>query len=47
MKYSHDLIMSVREMLDRHWSVADMAAKLNIDPQDVQNILNLINNLLT
>lgn len=46
-KISHDLVMAVREMLDRHWSVADMAARLNIDPEDVRTILEIINQMLT
>jgi len=46
-KISHDLILAVREMLERHWTIADMAAKLNVDPDDVQLVVNIINNILT
>jgi hypothetical protein len=46
-KISHDLIMAVREMLERHWSIADMAAKLNVDYDDVRIIVELINQVLT
>ncbi len=44
---NHDLVMAVREMLERHWSAAEMAAKLNIDPDDVRLILEIINQTLT
>jgi hypothetical protein len=43
MKFSRDLILSIREMLDRHWGVADIAAKMNLDITDVQTIIDIIN----
>ena len=42
-----DIILSVREMMDRHFTVSDMAAKLNISVEMVQQAIDLINNLLT
>ena len=42
-----DIILSVREMMDRHFTVSDMAAKLNISVEMVQQAINFINNLLT
>ena len=42
-----DIILSVREMMDRHFTVSDMAAKLNISVEIVQQAIDLINNLLT
>lgn len=45
--YTRDIINEVRGMLERHWSVADIAARLNIDADDVRTIIDLINNLLT
>ena len=42
-----DIILSVREMMDRHFTVSDMAAKLNIGVEMVQQAINFINNLLT
>lgn len=43
----HDLVLAVREMLDRNWDVYEMAAKLKIDPYAVQLIIDFINNTLT
>jgi DNA-directed RNA polymerase specialized sigma subunit len=45
MKFNRDLIMSIREMLERHWNTAEIAAKLNLDATDVQNIINIINSV--
>jgi len=42
-----DIILSVREMMDRHFTVSDMAAKINISVEMVQQAIDLINNLLT
>ena len=42
-----DIILAVREMMDRHFTVSDMAAKLNISVELVQQALDIINNLLT
>ena len=43
----HHMIMSVREMLERNWDIATMAARLHMDPETVQAIVNLINNIAT
>jgi hypothetical protein len=45
MKFSRDLILSIREMLERHWNTAEIAAKLNLDATDVQTIINIINSV--
>ena len=42
-----DIIMAVREMMDRHFTVSDMAAKLNISTEVVKLAVDFINNLLT
>ena len=44
---SRDIVLSVREMLERHYSVSDMAAKLNISVEVVQMAMDFINNILT
>lgn len=44
---TRDLIGAVREMLERHWDVVDIAHKMNLDPSDVQIIINIINNIAT
>jgi len=47
LPWSHDAIMSVREMLERHWDVYEMASKLRMDPHVVQAIVDFLNNVLT
>lgn len=47
MKYSRDLILQVREMLERGWDISTIASKIRIDPYTVQAIVDFINNLLT
>ena len=41
----HTLYTAVREMLERHWDVYQIAAKLKIDPATVQVVIDMINNL--
>ena len=43
----HDLIQQVREMLERHWDVYQIASKMKLDPSYVQMLVDTINNLLT
>lgn len=40
------LYSAVREMLERHWDVYQIAAKLKLDPAYVQVIIDTINNLM-
>jgi hypothetical protein len=47
MKYSRDLIMQVRELLERTHDIYDIAHRLHIDPYTVQAIVDFINGLLT
>lgn len=42
-----DIILAVRELTDRHFTVSDIAAKLNITTEMVQMALDFINNILT
>lgn len=46
IKISRDLILVVKEMMER-WNVVEIAAKMNLDPTDVQMIVDLINNIAT
>jgi hypothetical protein len=39
--------MAVREMMERHWSLAEISVKLNLDYDDVRIIADIIDNLLT
>ena len=36
------IVNAVREMLDRHWDVYEIAAKLNLDVTLVQQIIDLL-----
>ena len=47
IKVTRDLVLAVREMFERTHSVIDIAHRLNIDPADVQMIINIINNITT
>ena len=42
-----DIILAVRELTDRHFTVSDIAAKLNISVELAQMALDFINNILT
>ena len=43
----HDLIQAVREMMERQWNVYEIAARMNLDADDIQNIIDLITRLMT
>lgn len=45
--YTRDMVLQVKEMLERHWSTADIAHRLKMDPYVVQSIIDAINNILT
>ena len=38
----HDIMLAVKEMLDRHWDVYEIATKLKIDITVVQAIIDLL-----
>lgn len=38
----HDLVLAVREMLDRHLDVYEMASRLKVDVSVIQAILDLL-----
>jgi hypothetical protein len=46
IKITRDLVLAVKEMMER-WNVVEIAAKMNLDPTDVQMIVDLINNIAT
>lgn len=41
MRY-HDLTMAVKEMIERHWDVYQIASKLRIDPIIIQQIIDAL-----
>jgi hypothetical protein len=42
----HDLVLAVRELLERNWSTDAIASKLWIAPDTVQAILDMIQGTL-
>lgn len=47
MKYSRDLILQVRELLERHLDTFEIAHRLHLDPSDIVAVVELIKNILT
>lgn len=45
--FKRDLALAVRELLERHLDVYQIAARLQIDPPTIQAIIDTINNTLT
>ena len=43
---NHDLVRSVSELLERHWDVYQISAKLNLNPDVIQSVLDIINGVL-
>ena len=41
------IISQVREMLDRDWSLLEIATKLHLDPEIVRIAIDIIQDLLT
>lgn len=44
---ANTIISAVREMLERHWDVYEIAAKMKMDPATIQALIDIINNTLT
>jgi hypothetical protein len=40
--FKRSLVQAVRELLDRHWDIYEIASKIKIDPQLVQAIIDSI-----
>ena len=47
MLFAKDLVLQVKEMLERHWDAATIASRLKLDPYTVQVVIDFINNTLT
>ena len=43
----HTILLQVREMLDRDWSLLEIATKLRLDPDVVRIAMDIIQDLLT
>ena len=38
--WNQELVLAVREMLERHWDVYEIASKMKIDPVLVQSLID-------
>ena len=43
----HDILMAVKELMERDWSLLEIAVKLKIDPDVVRIAIEIIQDLLT
>jgi len=43
----HTILMQVKEMLDRDWSLLEIATKLRLDPEVVRVAIDILQDLLT
>jgi hypothetical protein len=43
----HTILLQVREMMDRDWSLLEIATKLNLSPDVVRIAIDIIQDLLT
>ena len=47
MKYSRDFILQVRELMERHLDVLEIAHRLHIDPSDITAIVEIIKQIVS
>jgi len=47
VRITRDLLLQVKEMMERKWDYVEIAHKLNIDADDVRMMIDLINNIFT
>lgn len=43
----HTIILQVRELLERHLNVLEIASRLNLDPYDVQTAIEIIKQVVS
>ena len=43
----HDILMAVKELMERDWSLMEIAVRLRIDPDIVRIAMDIIDDLLT
>lgn len=44
---NRQVVAAVREMMERHWDVYEIASKMRMDPATIQAVIDFINNVLT
>lgn len=47
INYSKQLILQVKEMMERNLDVYEIAARLHVDADDVRLLIDVVNNLFT
>jgi hypothetical protein len=47
IRITRDLLLQVREMMERKWDCIEIASRLNIDVDDVRIMVDIINNIFT
>jgi hypothetical protein len=47
IRVTRDLLLQVREMMERKWDCVEIASRMNIDVDDVRMIIDIVNNLFT
>ena len=45
--FNRELVAAVREMMERHWDVYQIASKMRLDPVTIQAIIDFVNNVMT
>lgn len=44
--HKHTLVMAIKEMLERHWDVYEIASKLCISSDTVQSIIDMLKGMV-
>ena len=47
IRVTRDLLLQVREMMERKWDALEIAHRMNLDVDDVRTIIDVVNNLFT
>lgn len=47
IRITKDLLLQVREMMERKWDCIEIASRLNLDVDDVRIMVDIINNIFT
>ena len=47
IRVTRDLLLQVREMMERKWDALEIASRMNLDVDDVRTIIDVVNNLFT
>jgi len=45
--YTRDMILQVREFIDRRLDIFEIASRMNLDVDDIKMIIDIINQIVT